>query len=151
MAAYIDRTYIDALLGGTAKRIAMFTPAGGAYVDTDVDVLISAAQGVVDSALSYALEVDVPLTGTVPATVKLATFGQFVLLLHGRKAIPTLEQWITAIGLAEAIRSGKVDLPELQANTDIAIGAITGSDGSDDSTATDAKPLKLAIDKLTGW
>ncbi|AKF08885.1 hypothetical protein [Sandaracinus amylolyticus] len=148
MPAYIETSYIDAFIGGQAVRERLFTDDGVYNAAADA-VVLAAAQAVVDSAISFALEVSVPLSGTIPEVVKLATFGQYVLKAHGRKRIAVPEQWRVEVNLAEGIRSGAVAIPELAADLEEAIGGITASES--DASVEGSKPLHLGIDNLDSW
>lgn len=149
MAPYIDATYIGAFIPSNVL-VSLFVDDGVADTgDAKRTAVIAAAQSVVDAALVSALEITVPLSDTVPEIVKQATLGQFALLAYGRKAIQVPEQFSIAIGLAEGIRSGKLSVPELAADTEAAIGGIIASET--DESVEGSKPLNLSVSRLSSW
>lgn len=145
---YIDTAYIDALIGGAAVRRALFTDDGTYSATADATVL-AAAQSIVDSAISYALEIPVPLSGAIPEIVKLATLGQYLYAAHGRRGMPIPEQWASWVGFAEGIRTGTIPVPELAAAPGEALGGITASET--DERVGGSKPQHLSVEKLGVW
>lgn len=145
---YIDSDYIDALIGGSAVRQRLFTDSG-VYSSTADAAVLTAAQAVVDSALSYALEVSVPLSGTIPEIVKLATLGQYLHAAYGRKTLPVPEQWAAWVGFAEGIRAGQVAVPELAADLEEALGGMTASET--DESVEGNRAQQLSVEKLDVW
>lgn len=134
MAAYIDADYVDAFLS-LADREAIFDDGGG-YDSTFFDQLVTSASQLVKIAAKHA-GYDLGATST-DETVKMATFGQFIVLAFQKKSLQVPEQYINQINLLEAIRQGKVPL-ESDPDALRAVGGVyfTSSDETDTTGIAD--------------
>lgn len=102
-AAYIDATYIHAFIS-QGRLEDLFTDPGGSYTASYLTQQISASSELIKSAAKnagYTLG-----DTTTDENVKLATFGQLLMMAYGRKGEAVPEQFATAVNLAAAIRSG---------------------------------------------
>jgi hypothetical protein len=132
-AAYIDTTFVDALLS-TAVRQELFTDVvGTGYVSANFDAVVElASERVRGWAASSGYE-DAMGDTTTDSRVKLATFGVFVELAFARpnKMLPLPPNWAdhpahTAI---EEIHSGKMKIVE-DPDTASAVGGMVFSSSS---------------------
>lgn len=141
-AAYIDTTFVDALLS-TAVRTQLFTDAG-TYMSANFNTVVElASERVRGWAASSGYEDAMDDTTTDPR-VKLATFGVFVDLAFDRpgKMLPKPPAWAdhpahTAI---EEIHAGKMKLAT-DPNTSGAVGGMVFSSSTTRPAYTDRDNL----------
>lgn len=149
MAAYIDTIYVDAFLS-TADRTAIFDDGSG-YVSTNFDQLVTSASQLVKIAAKHA-GYDLSST-TTDETVKMATFGQFVVMAFQKKSLQVPEQYLNFINLLELIRSGAIPL-ETSPDAERAVGGVyfTPSDPEDSDGIAEGTTIPQTFRQLrTVW
>lgn len=125
MAAYIDATYIDAFVSQGRLQKLLTDPDTGTYDSTHLTQQIASASELIKSAAKnagYSLG-----DTTDDETVKLATFGQLLMTLYGRKGESPPETFATAVNLAAAIAGGTWPLGSTP-NARDAVGGVSFSD-----------------------
>ena len=133
---YLSTTTVDARIGGSAVRLALFTPddADGAYDSAAFDAVCQSASTIARAAAEnsgYS-----PGDSTTNDLLIQAAFGQFVRMAYGRKAQSVPIGFELETGLAEAIRTGAVPIPGLTADTFDGVGGVRFSP----ITGTNSKP-----------
>lgn len=141
-AAYIDTTFVDRHIGQDA-RLALFDDGAG-YEAATLTALINTASAILKAALQNAGYS--PGDSTTSDLVKIATFGQFVLMAYGRKGLKVPDQFATSVALAEGIRSGAVPVPDTDPSTRDGVGGVLFTDSSD--TTSTGKPAIFSRDNL---
>lgn len=147
MAAYLTTADVDALIG-TNERQAMFsddnTVAG--YSATYFTALNTFASAIVQSAAKNAgYELGATTTDDV---VKMATLGQVIAMVYGRKGLPIPSLWQPFVDMRNELLNGNLPLVA-EPETITGVGGFTWSDQSE--TATDAKPQIFSRSKLDGY
>ncbi len=111
--AYLSEADIEAFMGNEVQE-ALFSDDAN---DVFLAALIADADAIVDAALASA-GYTVPMTGTVPRIVKIASFGQFVRLAYARKNLTVPLEYAPALNTADnvgsiaaAMRTGEVPVP----------------------------------------
>ena len=102
MANWIDATYVNTFLSAEV-RSELFTDESGT---PSITTMIEAGQSIVEAALRHAGYT--PPTASANPDLKLATFGQFLLLAYARpsKALPVPQEQQHLTEMAEQIRTG---------------------------------------------
>lgn len=141
-AAFIDATFVDRHLGQDV-RLALFDDGAG-YESATLTALINTASAILKAALQNAGYSAGDTTSS--DLIRIATFGQFVLMAYGRKGLKVPEQFATSVALAEGIRSGAVPVPDTAPSTRDGVGGVLFTDSS--ATTSTGKPAIFSRDNL---
>lgn len=128
--AYIDTTYVDNAIT-SAVRLKLTPDA------TVFDQIETMARARINSALNHR-GISVPLTGTIPEDVKLATYGVWLRLAYGRAQLDPPERYNWLLEIADAIIAGTFPIPSIAASPAAGVGGVLFTDS--DSTTTDTVP-----------
>ena len=121
-ASYIDATYVDAFISAGRRQKLFTDPAVGSYTASFFTQQVTSASELVKSAAKtagYVLG-----DSTSDEVVKLATFGQLIMMAYGRKNEAVPEQFATAVNLAAAVRNGDLPLTSSPTSRD-AVGGVS--------------------------
>ena len=120
MSAYITEGYVANAIGDDEQNAF----AGGSALTQ----LIQASSALVDAAL-YNGGYSVPVGGTAPDIVMLATLGALLPMLYGRRGIAVPERFQLHTDLFDRLVSGEVPIPSLTPSDAGAVGGVefTGS------------------------
>lgn len=143
MAAYIDADYVDYLLTEDV-RVSVFTDNGVYNTAAFNQHVTLASERVLQAAAAAGFSLG---TTTTNEMVKLATYGQLLLMMDGRRGFIIEAQMWQHINSIEDIRTGKIPLDAESTDGDMTVGAasFTSSDPDDSSgiATGDTKPQLL--------
>lgn len=156
---YIDRDYLERAYGArpivALVRKGLEDPDDATAVTTAIETLIELAEAEVESALQIGGYDDaVPATrygsvAAVPKVIKLACYGSWLELAHGRNGLELPQAFQAYTRKIEDIRTGKIEIPGVARNTVRAPGGMTSTDVSVDSPT--GVPSMFSRDRMAGY
>jgi len=135
--AWIDDTYVANLIGKDLQRSLFATD--GAYSPAMFSQHVASATAIVRAALLNSGYTP-PGDSTTNETLKLAVFGQLVRSAYQRPGINLTipDAWSVYLGLADAIVTGELRIPDLTPSDAGAVGGMEFSEA--DSTVAASRP-----------
>lgn len=146
--AYIDVTYVDAMIG-LGLRASLFDDGSG-YEAAKFDVVVAAAEARVRGALRTA-GYEPPNDAALAAldaeqrnNIKAAVLGAFIATAYGRRQIPVPQEYMDQVMLVANIKSGDLRFPGLVFTPRDGVGGVLFSES--DETVDGSRPQIFSRD-----
>jgi hypothetical protein len=141
MSAYIDRTFVETLLGTNELDILLGYGGitGSVAKQAKFDQLVSMSSGIVDGYIYPAYDMPLDAVGYTIKTITYFTFKNFLYNESGRE-LKDFEREVmnSQIGMLQELKNKHITLPDVDQNTSTGIGGsifyVSSSNGTSNGT-----------------